>query len=243
MLCNIIHSVLHNMLRAKNALSFSPSWVWIGQPAVPVYLTITCRIGPHHRRGPCHVSGGAHRRPRWGGRECAEEERWPQQQRRPRCSWPGVDTWCSRPASCAQRTSCRALQALSSTSSSFSMAPASLYKKSSLALINNGILSLHEGRHSKEARQIGHHHLGHAWPSGTSGKLGQSNAPVARPRSSDASCGAQVLQVRALTLRDAFHGRHWHGLHALPITVLGEHVGLEVGDEGRASTWSSSFHI
>ena len=30
----------------------------------------------------------------------------------------------------------------------------------------------------------------------------------------------------------AFHGRHWHGLHALPITVLGEHVGLEVGNEG-----------
>ena len=48
----------------------------------------------------------------------------------------------------------------------------------------------------------------------------------------DMSCGAQVLQLRALTLHDAFHGRHCHGLHALPITVLGEHVGLEVGDEG-----------
>jgi hypothetical protein len=33
-------------------------------------------------------------------------------------------------------------------------------------------------------------------------------------------------------LRDAFHGRHGHGLHALPITVLREHVGLEAGDEG-----------
>jgi hypothetical protein len=48
----------------------------------------------------------------------------------------------------------------------------------------------------------------------------------------DASCDFQVLQVRALTLRDAFHGLHGHGLHTLPITVLGEHVGLEVGDEG-----------
>jgi hypothetical protein len=28
---------------------------------------------------------------------------------------------------------------------------------------------------------------------------------------------------------DAFHGRHGHGLHALQITELGEHVGLEVG--------------
>jgi hypothetical protein len=46
------------------------------------------------------------------------------------------------------------------------------------------------------------------------------------------SCCAQVLQVRALVLRDTFHGQHCHGLHALPITVLGEHVGLEVGDEG-----------
>jgi hypothetical protein len=48
----------------------------------------------------------------------------------------------------------------------------------------------------------------------------------------DVSSGAQVLQVRALMLSDAFHGRHCHGLHALPITVLGEHVGLVVGDEG-----------
>jgi hypothetical protein len=51
----------------------------------------------------------------------------------------------------------------------------------------------------------------------------------------DVSCSAQVLQVRALTLRDAFHERqslHCHRLHALPITVLGEHVGLEVGNEG-----------
>jgi hypothetical protein len=28
--------------------------------------------------------------------------------------------------------------------------------------INHGILSVPEGRHSKEARQTGHHHLGHA---------------------------------------------------------------------------------
>jgi hypothetical protein len=43
---------------------------------------------------------------------------------------------------------------------------------------------------------------------------------------------AQVLQVRVLTLHDAFHGRQGHGLHALSTTVLGEYVGLEVGDEG-----------
>jgi hypothetical protein len=30
---------------------------------------------------------------------------------------------------------------------------------------------------------------------------------------------------------DTFHGRHCHGLHALPITKLGEHIGLEVGNE------------
>jgi hypothetical protein len=29
--------------------------------------------------------------------------------------------------------------------------------------INCEILSLPEGRHSEEARQTGHHHLGHAW--------------------------------------------------------------------------------
>jgi hypothetical protein len=46
------------------------------------------------------------------------------------------------------------------------------------------------------------------------------------------SCGAQVLQVRVLTLIDTFHGQYGHCLHALPITVLGEHIGLEVGDEG-----------
>jgi hypothetical protein len=55
--------------------------------------------------------------------------------------------------------------------------------------------------------------------------MGQLHVPYA-------SCGAQVLQVRALTVHDAFHGRHGHGLHALPITVLGEHVDLEVGDVG-----------
>ena len=42
------------------------------------------------------------------------------------------------------------------------------------------------------------------------------------------SSGAQVLRVRALTLRDAateaFHGRHCHGLRALPTTILREHV-------------------
>jgi hypothetical protein len=61
---------------------------------------------------------------------------------------------------------------------------------------------------------------------GTSSKLGQRNEPV------DVSCGAQLLQVRVLTLNDTFHGQYGHGLHALPITVLGEHIGLEVGDEG-----------
>ncbi len=88
--------------------------------------------------------------------------------------------------------------------------------------IDYGILSLPEGRHSEEACQTGYHHLGHAW------NLQQSNAPVACPR----SCCAQVLRVRVLTLCDAFYGLYCHGLHALPITVLGEHVGLEVGDEG-----------
>ncbi len=34
----------------------------------------------------------------------------------------------------------------------------------------------------------------------------------------DVSCCAQVLQVRGLTLCDTFHGRHCHGLHALPIS-------------------------
>ncbi len=142
----------------RTPLPFSPSLVRISQPAVPVYSTITCLLGPHHPRGSCHISGGAHRRPRRGGRGCAEEERWPRQQLLPRHSW--VDTWCTRPlaASCTQRTSCRALQASSSTSSS----------------------------------------------------------------------GAQVLRVRALTLcdaaTDAFHGRHCHGLHALPTTILREHV-------------------
>jgi hypothetical protein len=28
----------------------------IGQPAVPIYSTITWRLCSHHRRGPCHVS-------------------------------------------------------------------------------------------------------------------------------------------------------------------------------------------
>jgi hypothetical protein len=54
--------------------------------------------------------------------------------------------------------------------------------------------------------------------------------------SSTPSSGAQVLRVRALMLcdaaTDAFHVRHCHGLHALPTTILREHVGLEVGDEG-----------
>jgi hypothetical protein len=60
-------------------------------------------------------------------------------------------------------------------------------------------------------------------------KLGKAMLQLPVP---DASCGAQVLQVRVLKLHDTFHGRHGHGLHALPITVLGEHVGLEVGYEG-----------
>jgi hypothetical protein len=67
---------------------------------------------------------------------------------------------------------------------------------------------------------------------GTFGKplnLGKAMLLLPAP---DASCSAQVLQVRALTLHDSIHGLHSHGLHALPITVLGEHVGLEVGDEG-----------
>jgi hypothetical protein len=106
----MIYNVLHNMLRAKNPpLSFSPSRVRIGQLAVPVYSTITCLLAPHHQRGSCHISGGAHRRARLGGRGCVdavEEERWPRQPLLPRRSW--VDNWHLalnvRRASCAQRT-------------------------------------------------------------------------------------------------------------------------------------------
>jgi hypothetical protein len=54
--------------------------------------------------------------------------------------------------------------------------------------------------------------------------------------SSTPSSGVQVLRVRALMMcdaaTDAFHVIHCHGLHALPITELREHVGLEVGYEG-----------
>jgi hypothetical protein len=58
-LCSMIRNVLYNMLRrAKNPPPFSPSLIQIGQPAVPGYSTISCWLGPHHRRGPCHVSGG-----------------------------------------------------------------------------------------------------------------------------------------------------------------------------------------
>jgi hypothetical protein len=76
MLCNIIRSVLRNMLHAKKSPSPPPFLAWIGQPAEPVYSTITWLVRPHHWRGPCHVSGGAHRWPLLGGRGCAEDERW-----------------------------------------------------------------------------------------------------------------------------------------------------------------------
>jgi hypothetical protein len=64
---------------------------------------------------------------------------------------------------------------------------------------------------------------------GTSGKLGQSNAPNTGPRCVK-RCPSAPGEIA--DLHDTFHGRHCHGLHALPITVLGERVGLEVGDEG-----------
>jgi hypothetical protein len=86
--------------------------------------------------------------------------------------------------------------------------------------IDHGIVSLRSRRHSEEARQVGDHQLGHAWI------LPQSNASVAGPK-----CVMQCPSAPGASA-DAFHGRHCHGLHALPITELGEHVGLELGDEG-----------
>jgi hypothetical protein len=139
MLCNMLHNMLHNMLRAKKPPShFFPPWVWICLPAVPVYSTITCLLGPHHRRGPCHVSGGAHRWPLlgccWG---CVKEER----------------RWLRQP-----------------------LLPVVLGRILGVPgqhLLEHGILSVPEGQHSEEARQVGYQQLGHAW------HLLQSNEPVA----------------------------------------------------------------
>jgi hypothetical protein len=86
--------------------------------------------------------------------------------------------------------------------------------------INTGILSLHEGLHSKEALQVGNHHLGHAW------NLRQSREPVGGPRS------VMLFPSAPGESADAFRGLHCHGLHALPITELRKHVGFEAGDEG-----------
>jgi hypothetical protein len=62
--------------------------------------------------------------------------------------------------------------------------------------VDTGILSLQEGRHSKEALQVGDHHLGHAW------NLRQSRAPVGGPR-----CVMRCPSAPGESA-DAFHGRH-----------------------------------
>jgi hypothetical protein len=69
----------------------------------------------------------------------------------------------------------------------------SLHKMSILASIDTGILSVQERLHSKEALQVGNHHLGHAWNLPESGK---ARRQLAVP---DASCSAQVLRARVLT--------------------------------------------
>jgi hypothetical protein len=97
------------MLRAKNPPSLPP-FPGPDRPACSARLFNNYLAVSESRRGPCHVSGGAHRRPLRGGRGCAEEERWPRQPRRPRCYW--ADTWYTRPASCARRTLSRLFRRL-----------------------------------------------------------------------------------------------------------------------------------
>ena len=170
MLCNMLHNMLHNMLRAKKPPShFSPPWVWICLPAVPVYSTITCLLGPHHRRGPCHVSGGAHRWPLLGcGRGCVKEERrWLRQ--------PLLPVVLGRilgvPGQHLARNVLHAGFVVD-----FIQLVHGLPVQEVKPGIDHGILSVPEGRHSEEARQVGDQHLGHAW------HLRQSNAPFADPR-------------------------------------------------------------
>jgi hypothetical protein len=105
MLCNMIHNVLHHMLRAKESPwpPFSP-FPGLDRPACSArsfnnYLSAWPSSSesamPRFGRGSSEAAAGR------SGMRGGGALSLPRQPRRPRRSW--VDTWCTRPASCAQR--------------------------------------------------------------------------------------------------------------------------------------------
>jgi hypothetical protein len=192
MLWNMIHHVLHNMLRAKNHPSHFPlpcsgsaslQCLFIQQLLVCLALIIAALI---RRRGPCHFRAG----PIGGSGEAALGGAW-------RRSGAGFDSCCGPvvlgrilgvPGQHLARNVLHAGFVVD-----FIQLVHCLPVQEVKPGIDHGILSVPELRKGDTPRKLARSAISILDTHGTSGKA------IRQLPTPDASCGAQVLQVRALT--------------------------------------------